>query len=409
MITTPLTEDERTRFLDLVDQRFGIRGSQYGAAHMDEAVAEVLPDSGFKSPLELLDSIEASADPRWLCELVEHLTVGETYFLRDAAQVRAIRDTILPEVAARRLNERRLRVWSAGCSTGEEIYSMAILVSESGLFRDWDVALLGTDVNRESLRRAREARYSQWSFRATPERTRERYFESSEAEWRLIDRIRRMARFAWLNLGADPFMPAATDCDVILCRNVTIYFDDGATQRLYGALISALAPGGWLVLGPSDPLPSDRGGLERIDVPEAVLWRRIKTPSKVEPPRTPVRTPVRLTRPKPPLTATLSVKRPDPNTELQAGLLALESGSVESAVDWLRRATFRDPHSAVAHFALARAYLQTGDRARAHVTLVHAEGLLAGLEGDGLVPGSDSLHIEALRQAVKTYLEGTTW
>jgi chemotaxis protein methyltransferase CheR len=401
-MATPLTSDERGRFLSLVDQRFGIRGSEYGAARLDGAVADVLPGSGCDSPLELLDTVEADRDPRWLCELVEHLTVGETYFLRDAAQVRAIHDTILPDVATRRWSERRLRVWSAGCSTGEEIYSMAILVSDSGLFRDWDVMLLGTDVNRESLRRAREARYSDWSFRATPELTRRRYFEPTIGGWRLIEPIRRMARFAWLNLGAETLLPAATDCDVILCRNVTIYFDESATQRLYAALIHALAPGGWLVLGPSDPLPADRRGLERVDVPGAVLWRRASTPAKVDRPRTPIR----FVRPRPSLKPTVSLKEADPNTELEAGLLALESGSLESAVEWLRRATFRDPNSSVAHFALARAYLQTGDLARAHATLVHTEGLLSGLEGDGLVPGSDSLQIEALRQAVKTYLDG---
>jgi hypothetical protein len=92
--------------------------------------------------------------------------------------------------------------------------------------------------------------------------------------------------------------------------------------------------------------------------------------------------------------------------ELEAGLLALEAGSAHVAVDWLRRATFRDPHSAVAQFALAQAYVVTGDRLRAHAALLHTRRLLAPLAGDGLVAGSDSMSVQSLRQAVGTFLDG---
>src|SRR5439155_17272183 len=139
----------------------------------------------------------------------------------------------------------------------------------------WDVLLVGTDVNRESLRIAREGKYPAWSFRATPDEIRSRYFLASDTGWRLTDSIRRMTRFAWMNLGADSLMPPSPELDLIMCRNVTIYFDAAATQRLYQALVRALAPGGWLMLGPSDPVPADRGGLERVEVEGAVLWRRL--------------------------------------------------------------------------------------------------------------------------------------
>src|SRR5260221_12829080 len=83
-----------------------------------------------------------------------------------------------------------------------------------------------------------------------------------------------MTRFAWMNLGADSLMPPSADLDLIMCRNVTIYFDEEATQRLYRALVRAMAPGGWLMLGPSDPVPTDRGGVEGVEVEGAVLWCR---------------------------------------------------------------------------------------------------------------------------------------
>jgi chemotaxis protein methyltransferase CheR len=332
--------------------------------------------------------------------------------LREAAQVAAFRKTILPDVVERRTNEHRLRIWSAGCSTGEEVYTLAILLTEAGLADRWDISLIGTDVNRESLRVAREGQYPAWSFRATPEHVRDRYFESTGEEWRLIERVRNMARFAWMNLGANPLLPPSNDMDVIMCRNVTIYFDELAAQRLYQALVGALAPGGWLVLGPSDPMPSDRGGLERVDVSDAVLWRRAPHPRLVDAPRTPPRTPAprRVARPqplaKPRDIATMEPKTADDGDELEAGLLALESGSAQFAVDCLRRATFRDPHNALAQFALGRAYSDLGDLPRALAALLHTERLLAPFSSEELVPGSDSLQVETVRQAVHTYLEG---
>jgi len=236
------------------------------------------------------------------------------------------------------------------------------------------------------------------------------------------DTVRRLVRFAWLNLAADPLMPPSADFDLITCRNVTIYFDDVATQRLYRQLVAALAPGGWLMLGPSDPLPADRDDLERIEVAETVVWRRrqpTRPITRVAGPRSTA--PV---RPRPALAPTSSARptvslppRPtrvpartssdgDGQAELEAGLLALEAGSAGSALDWLRRATYKNPHSPLAQFALARTYLEAGDLTRAHAALLHARRLLLPLDSDGLVPGSDALQVETLRQAVQTHLAG---
>jgi chemotaxis protein methyltransferase CheR len=399
-----LTPHERSQFLDLVDHEFGIRGSEYGASRLDDAVNAVLPQSGYASSGDLLASFVAGTQPRWLYRLVEYLTVGETYFFRDPAQITALRATILPDLVRQRSSDRRLRVWSAGCSTGEETYTLAILLREMPAISDWDVQLVGTDVNRDSLRQARDARYAAWSFRATPDSLRAQYFEPvvGDTGWRLIEPIRRMARFMWMNLGAERIMPPSAKLDLVVCRNVTIYFDDAATQRLYRALVAALAPGGWLMLGPSDPLPTDRQCLERVDMADAVVWRRVQP--RVVPPAPRPSLPTRTVRaePRPP---SMVIPAGNGRHELEAGLLALECGRVSEAVDGLRRATFRDPRSAVAQFALARAYLEVGDQARAHAALVQTRRLLATLPADGLVPESDAVPVEALRQAVQTHLE----
>jgi hypothetical protein len=130
-----------------------------------------------------------------------------------------------------------------------------------------------------------------------------------------------------------------------------------------------------------------------------VLWKRVANARSAERPVTPTRTLPRVA------TAPFSTTT-DGSDELEAGLLALESGSARAAVDWLRRATFRDPQSAVAQFALAQAYIVTGDRLRAHAALLHTRRLLAPLVGDVLVPGGDSMSVQSLRQAVGTFLDG---
>ncbi|HEV7666736.1 MAG TPA: CheR family methyltransferase [Chloroflexota bacterium] len=400
-----LTSAQRSALLEAVDRQFGIRGTEYGAARLEDAVAAILPNTRWHTTDELLFSLTLGPTPRWLYDLVEHLTVGETYFLRDPAQIAALRETILPEILLRRAAEQRLRIWSAGCSTGEEPYSLAILLLEKQLASTWDVELVGTDVNRESLRLARDGVYPAWSFRATPEYIRDRYFEPATHGWRAGEALRRMAHFAWMNLATEQLTPPAPDLDLVICRNVTIYFDAATTQRLYRTLIKSLTPGGWLILAASDPVPTDRGELERIDLSETVVWRRVAEPkrvlrsTKLAVQRAPTRQVEAISGPREGPTG-------DGRMELEAGLLALESGESDAAVEWLRRAAFRDPHSALGQFALARAYLQVGDLARAHAAFLHTRRLLAAMAGDALVPGSDTLLVETLRQAVRTSLDG---
>ena len=317
-----ITSEQRSEFLVLVDRFFGIRVSDYAAQRLDHAINRVLPTTTCNTPAELLETLGRGKQERWLSDVVEYLTVGETYFFRDQSQISALRDTVLPDVIDRRTSDRRLRIWSAGCSTGEELYTLAILVLDKGLSSDagWDVLLVGTDVNRESLRLAREGRYSARSFRATPDETRERYFEPVGQDWRPIEPIRRMTRFAWTNLGADQLIPPAVELDLIMCRNVTIYFDDVATQRLYAALVGALAQGGWLLLGPSDALPADRSELERVDLHNAVLWRRVAPVKRAK------RAPQQRVLVQPAAIPTRVPGVDDARTELNAGLLALEAG-----------------------------------------------------------------------------------
>ncbi len=417
----PMTPELRTSYLDLVDRNFGIRESDYGSSRIDDAISHVLPRTTCADAGALFEVLSSGDQADWLDMVVQYLTVGETYFMRDPAQIAALRGTILPEMVERRAADRRLRLWSAGCSTGEEPYTLAILLHEQTVLDDWEVLLYGTDVNRDSLRHAREARYPAWSFRATPETFRQRYFQPHGNMWRLAESVRRLVRFGWSNLAAEPFAAPSNDFDLIVCRNVTIYFDDATTQRLYRALVASLAPGGWLMLGSSDPLPADRTELQRVDASDTVLWRRpsvapVARVSRLPATPRPTAARARLALPTAgrahsargkPSVPTPPVAQPAPTNgraDLEAGLLALEAGSAASALEWLRRATFRDPHSPLGQFALARAYLGVGDAARAHAALLHTQRLLHELAGEEIVPDSDAMPVETLRQAVETHL-----
>jgi chemotaxis protein methyltransferase CheR len=190
--------------------------------------------------------------------LASHLTVGETYFFRDKHAFALLEGEILPAlVRARRGSVRCLSLWSAGCATGEEPYSIAIaLRNVIPEVRDWDVALLATDINARFLQRASEGVYSQWSFRDTPRWIRERYFTGqSGGRWAILPEIKRMVRFAQLNLLDEGYPSPLTNTaavDVIFCRNVLMYLASEQAKKVVQNLYRALADGGWLIVSPSE-------------------------------------------------------------------------------------------------------------------------------------------------------------
>ncbi len=195
-----------------------------------------------------------------LVRMLEAVTIRETYFFREWQQLAAFRDEVLPALAVENAATSRLRIWSAGCATGEEPYSVAILVLESGLFDGWEVEILGTDLVPSAVAAARRGLYRDTSMRATPDPTRDRYFTSEGPNaWRLCERVRRMVTFDTLNLfGApdarDTAVPAPLDA--IFCRNVLIYFGDEARQRAVTVFYDRLREGGRLLLGHAESLLS---------------------------------------------------------------------------------------------------------------------------------------------------------
>jgi len=186
--------------------------------------------------------------------LVSRLTVGETYFFRNRPQVAALRDYIIPELIMEKMQkDRQLKIWSAGCSTGEEPYSVAMLLRE--LIPDmgkWSISLLATDINEQSLATAREGIYRDWSFREVDEYYRQRYFQPRDKSWQLEREIVAMATFRYLNLADDLYPARATrtdSLDLIVCRNVMIYFSVDLCLDITRRFYRCLRDGGYLVVG----------------------------------------------------------------------------------------------------------------------------------------------------------------
>ncbi|MBJ6725305.1 chemotaxis protein CheR [Geomonas sp. Red875] len=189
--------------------------------------------------------------------LARTLTIGETYFLRDPASYRVLEQELLPGlIASRRAGDRRLRIWSAGCSSGEEPYSIAILLKR--LIPDlaqWDVTILGTDINPAALKKGKRGVYSQWSFRDAPPWLSDYFKQRPDGRMEILPEIRSMVRFKQLNL-ADEVYPSAANgtggMDLVFCRNVMLYFGPELVPQVVDRLHAALRVGGWLFVSPTE-------------------------------------------------------------------------------------------------------------------------------------------------------------
>jgi chemotaxis protein methyltransferase CheR len=206
--------------------------------------------------------------------IVERVTTNETYFFREAGQLAALTDEILPELARRRPRGRRLNVWSAGCATGEEAYSVAILIVESGRFTDWDVRVFGNDISRRVLQTARQGAYGRSSFRATEERYLRRYFREVDGKQHVRDEIKALVSFGHINLLDEAMLSIVGEVDIILCRNVIMYFDVAVRKRVVATFHQKLVRGGYLLLGHSESLLNLTTAFELVHLRHDMVYRK---------------------------------------------------------------------------------------------------------------------------------------
>jgi len=190
-----------------------------------------------------------------LSSVIDILTVNETYFFREVSQLKAFTDEIVPEIKERKRDRKRLRIWSAGCSTGEEPYTLAILILDKNLIPDWEIEILGSDINQRVLHVARRGIYKKSAFRNTEDYYIKKYFtDEGGGNYRVIDPVRSLVNFSFLNL-LDPFkVRFVGEMDVIFCRNVIIYFDHDAKKKVIDSFYDRLTDEGYLLLGHAESL-----------------------------------------------------------------------------------------------------------------------------------------------------------
>jgi len=213
--------------------------------------------------------------------LVSSLTIGETFFFRHREQFDALRDRLLPELIERNRHHRRLRIWSAGCATGAELYSVAILLRRElvHLVAGWDISILGTDINREFLVQAQRGEFAEWAFRAGSEDIKRSCFMHSEKLWTIRPEFNQGVSFQYHNLVQHPFPSLLNNLsafDLILCRNVMIYFDHGVVHRLVNQFYQCLVDGGWFLVGHAEPNTELFRSFHTVNVPGAVLYQKRK-------------------------------------------------------------------------------------------------------------------------------------
>jgi chemotaxis protein methyltransferase CheR len=203
---------------------------------------------------DLVARIEA-AHPEDVRALADRLTVGETYFFRNTNDLQAFVRVVLPDRIRSRSASRKLRILSAGCSSGEEPYTLAMLLLRIPELAGWDVGIKGIDLNPVAIARATAARYGAWSLRQTPADTRDRFFATRGREYRLVEELRARVAFEQRNLVTeDPAFWAPGAFDVVFCRNVMMYFAPEVTRRVVARIASSLTPGGYLFLGHAETL-----------------------------------------------------------------------------------------------------------------------------------------------------------
>jgi chemotaxis protein methyltransferase CheR len=265
---------------DLVIRRTGLAYYADKDAALAERVRrriEALGLPGCQAYLKVLE--RERAEGAEFQALVNEIAIGETFFFRYLEQFEALRALVIPECLRRNAGVRALRVWSAGCSIGAEAYSVEILLKRSfpRELEGWSVAIVGTDINRAFLAQAQAATYGDWAMRGVPDDVRAACFERDDGGWRLKPAYREWTRFSHFNL-AESALPAYAEglsaFDVVLCRNVMIYFDEPSRARLVRGLHDVLADGGWLLVGHAEAGVELGALFTPVSVPGATLYRK---------------------------------------------------------------------------------------------------------------------------------------
>jgi chemotaxis protein methyltransferase CheR len=270
-----LRPDEFRLLRDLVNGYAGIYFGDEALPMLERRLKERLVALGLTRFSEYYQFLKfSSGGTPELDEAIDLLTTNETYFFREDYQLRAFKNEVLPVLASEAASRRRLSIWSAGCSTGEEVYTIAILVAESGLFNGWDVRVYGSDISRRCVAAARRGIYGASAFRAVGPDVKRAYFTDKADGSHVIDRIRQNCHFGHLNLMDTERVRVVGRVDAVFCRNVLIYFDQRSRKKVIDTFYERLIPGGFLFLGHSESLLNVSTAFELVHLSEDLVYRK---------------------------------------------------------------------------------------------------------------------------------------
>jgi chemotaxis protein methyltransferase CheR len=354
-----ISDQHLSRLSEYVTGWLGLHFPKKRWQDLERIICHAAPELGFADTHACIERLVSGQFDKGQEEiLASHLTIGETYFFREQKSFDILESRILPElIASRRGRDQRLRIWSAGCSTGEEPYSLAILLSR--LIpnpREWQITILATDINSRSLGKAVQGIYGDWSFRGVPEWIRRRYFaKTPDGRYELPHAIRQMVTFSILNLAEDTYPSLSTNTnamDIILCRNVLMYFESKQQQQVIRGFQRSLLEGGWLVVSPCETSPAYSSCFETVMFPGAAFYKKNEPGGKLHAVASPIpagvadarypspRVPIPAPKPPPPAppSAPNPVKTAAPRAQppvYEEALALYRQGSYTEAADML--------------------------------------------------------------------------
>lgn len=251
-----VTDEEFARFCEFIYRRTGLSYGEAKRYFIDRRILERVERSGVSSVQSYLALLRFDSTGRELEEIVNSLTVNETYFWREEYQFACLANSILPEVVRGKRRGEPVRIWSLPCSTGEEPYSIAIWLLENWADVDqYDVEIIASDIDTQVLSAARQGLYDARSVQRLPKWVLDRYFERPSSDrWQIVDSLRNSIEFTRINASDRAQMACMTDIDVIFCRNMLIYFDDVSRREVADSMYSSLRPSGFVCLGHSESM-----------------------------------------------------------------------------------------------------------------------------------------------------------
>jgi chemotaxis protein methyltransferase CheR len=414
---------------------------------------------GCDAYLDLLKDHRTGESERHL--LIGQLTIGETYFFRHTEQFEAFRDVVFPDIFERNQSSRTLRIWSAGAAIGAEAYSVAILLKQyfADRLAGWNVQILATDINQAFLARGQRGQFDERALRSTPDEVKREWFSASGTSWTIRPEIGGWVTFQYHNLVEHPYpsiVHGIAALDLILCRNVMIYFDWPVIDRIIGRFHECLVDGGWLAVGHAESNPDVFRAYRTVNVPGATLYQK-SGERPVEPSSSaPISATETLWRPvssaeqpwSPPVLppvpdSSRAGAEPRPPTPAFAGLALvrrladegkwtaaahvcgelLEQDQLNPSVHFIqalileqlkdragaergfRRTLYLDRAFVLAHYHLALLLGLTDRRDSAIQSLRNVQALLSRLDGGEQIANADGLTVDDLRQLASMYLD----